>query len=142
MPPQFSLSSPFKAEETFRSWVVSTGITKEKGVCNRPRWCKVDLPDISEVEEWLQLPASTATCEASVCAPLMGDSRFYPDGLPKVFAYLRFSSDLKRSRNLKAKISQKKAAHTLPYPILGWKAYKTSADLKRDWPRLRCLSGL
>ncbi|CAE7390125.1 yqeH, partial [Symbiodinium necroappetens] len=105
------------------------------------QWCKFDLPDISEVEEWLQLPASTARCETSVCAPLLGDRRFYPDGVPKVFAYLRFTTDLFRARRLKENIARKKAEHLLPYPILAGKAYKNAAELRRDWPNLRCLTG-
>ena len=110
--------------------------------CFQPRWCKFDLPDISEVEEWLQLPANTARCETPVCAPLLGDRRFYPDGVPKIFAYLRFTTDLFRARRLKENIARKKAEHLLPYPILAGKAYKNSAELRRDWPNVRCLTGV
>eukprot|EP00439_Symbiodinium_sp_Y106_P060476 s1975_g8.t4 len=106
------------------------------------QWCKFDLPDISEVEEWLQLPANTARCETPVCAPLLGDRRFYPDGVPKIFAYLRFTTDLFRARRLKENIARKKAEHLLPYPILAGKAYKNSAELRRDWPNVRCLTGV
>ncbi|CAE7279875.1 yqeH, partial [Symbiodinium pilosum] len=95
-----------------------------------------------EIEEWLNLPANSTACEASVCAPLMGDNRFYPQGLPKVFAYLRFTSDLPRARKLKSNIAKKKAAHALPYPILAWKAYRSADDLSRDWPHLQCLPGV
>ena len=51
-------------------------------------------------------------------------------------------TDLFRARRLKENIARKKAEHLLPYPILAGKAYKNSAELRRDWPNVRCLTGV
>ena len=109
-----------------------------------PRWCKVDSPDLSEVEEWLKLPEKGSSCgDRSVCAPLVSDKRFYPQGIPKVFVSLRFSSDLKRSEAVLATATKRYKKKTLPNPILYYtKTYATSRAAKKDWPEIPCLLGV
>ena len=104
----------------------------------------MDMPDISEVEEWLKLPGNSSECgDRTVCAALMGDKRFHPAGIPKVFAYLRFSSDVARSQAVLSQIIERHERGSLPYPILyGSKSYQTGADALQDWPKIRCLLGI
>ena len=75
----------------------------------------MDSPDLSEVEEWLKLPEKGSSCgDRSVCAPLVSDKRFYPQGIPKVFVSLRFSSDLKRSEAVLATATKRYKKKELP----------------------------
>eukprot|EP00434_Breviolum_minutum_P004935 symbB.v1.2.004352.t1/scaffold240.1/size264318/8 len=107
----------------------------------RKQWCKVDAPDLTEVEEWLKLDKGTCG-DKSVCAPLLSDSRFYPHGIPKVFLSLRFGSDVKRTQAVLATVVARHKKKNMPDPILYYRNYRNGREVKKDWPDIPCLLGI
>lgn len=103
----------------------------------------MDAPDATEVEEWLQVRHNSDCGDRAVCAPLSGDNRFYPYGIPKVFVSLRFSPDLKRSRAILAGVTARHQNSSLPNPIVYYqKSYRTGKQAKMDRQEIPCLLGV
>ena len=117
-----------------------TRVDRRRG-WDKLRWCKVDAPDLTEVEEWLKLDKGTCG-DKSVCAPLLSDSRFYPHGIPKVFLSLRFGSDVKRTQAVLATVVARHKKKNMPDPILYYRNYRNGREVKKDWPDIPCLLGI
>lgn len=108
------------------------------------QWCKIDMPDPSEVEAWLEIKGRGPNCDGSaVCAHLAGDRRFYKKGIPKVYAFLRYSSEPSRSIKIINRISRRLKEGTLLPPIIfDNRLIQNSEELKELAPDLKCLAGI
>jgi len=108
------------------------------------QWCKIDMPDPSEVEAWLDIKGHGPSCDGSaVCAHLAGDRKFYKRGIPKVYAFLRYSNEPSRSLKIINRISRKlKEGSLLPRIVFDNRLFKSSADLRDYAPDMKCLAGI